>query len=792
MSDNSSQLPTVQSNLSSGLQAWEGAELSAPPASTSPLERALAAIRRYKFLVIGVVLLGAAAGVAATHLVTPQYEVRATVWIQSETPLETKTGPIRSAELLNSDAWVELLKSYRVTDSVVREMALYLEPENPQDSPLFTKFSLAEKFVPGPYRLTIDPNRKHWVLASKKFATSDSGAATDSVGRAFGFHWMVPASAFIGTSSRTVDFAVSIPREVAVALRDRLNTKLMPQSSFLQLSLQDPNRRLAAGVLNAWVTEFLSVAGELKKRNLVDVANILNGQLAYAEKSLHDAETALEDFRIHTITLPNEGGPVAAGVQDTRDPALKFFFEQRTEFDNVRNDRESLQKIVDDANKGAVRWESALLIPSVAQSPAAEALRGAFKQEYEAQAALANARLVYKDEYPLVKQMIASLSTLQTQTIPQLVKQILDQLAQREAQYDTRIASESRDLQAIPARTIEEGRLRRQVTVSEGLYTTLKSRYQEAQLAEASAVPDVSVLDSAIAPIAPTKNTKPAIILFAIAAGLGGGLGLALLLDRLDRRIQYPEQVTSDLGLPIAGAVPRLPKGGVDPKSPEQVYQLVEAFRSLRMSVMNSGSLPVSLAVSSPSPADGKSFISSNLAMSFAEGGFKTLLIDGDTRRGNLHDMFSLRRSPGLTDFLAGVADRESIVYSTPHQNLWMIPSGMRRRQSPEFLSSPMLKELIQTLKSEYDVVICDTPPFAAGIDAYAIATAAERLVVVLRIGKTLRRMAAAKMVLLDRLPIEVIGTVLNAVQLDGEFQYYGYVRGYDVEDEQETALLRP
>ena len=157
MSDNSSQLPTVQSNLSSGLQAWEGAELSAPPASTSPLERALAAIRRYKFLVIGVVLLGAAAGVAATHLVTPQYEVRATVWIQSETPLETKTGPIRSAELLNSDAWVELLKSYRVTDSVVREMALYLEPENPQDSPLFTKFSLAEKFVPGPYRLTIDP-----------------------------------------------------------------------------------------------------------------------------------------------------------------------------------------------------------------------------------------------------------------------------------------------------------------------------------------------------------------------------------------------------------------------------------------------------------------------------------------------------------------------------------------------------------------------------------------------------------------------------------------------------------
>src|SRR5205823_3324084 len=107
------------------------------------------------------------------------------------------------------------------------------------------------------------------------------------------------------------------PGVQAVALRDRLNTRLTPQSNFLWLTLQDRDAALAARTLNTWSKEFVSVASDLKKRNLVEFANILNGQLASAERSLHDAEAALEQFRVHTITLPTEGGPVAAGVQDT-------------------------------------------------------------------------------------------------------------------------------------------------------------------------------------------------------------------------------------------------------------------------------------------------------------------------------------------------------------------------------------------------------------------------------------------------------------------------------------------
>jgi Mrp family chromosome partitioning ATPase len=151
--------------------------------------------------------------------------------------------------------------------------------------------------------------------------------------------------------------------------------------------------------------------------------------------------------------------------------------------------------------------------------------------------------------------------------------------------------------------------------------------------------------------------------------------------------------------------------------------------------------------------------------------------------------MFGLARTDGLTDYLAGVAPRSSIVHQTGHARLSLIPSGARRRESPELLASFRLKQLLTELQSEYDVIVCDTPPFAAGIDGYAIASAADRLLVVLRVGQTDRRMAAAKLALLDRVPVNVVGAVLNSVEYNGEFQYYGYASSYHIDDEPSTAL---
>jgi polysaccharide biosynthesis transport protein len=762
-------------------QGWGGEATLAP--ARSPLERPLAAIRRYKWLLIAVVLMATIGGIVATRMVKPEYEVRATISIQSETPLQDKEGPIRSHELLNAEAWVELLKTYRISDEVVRKLSLYVKPKDDADSALFRGFSVADRFAPGKYSLDVAKGTSAWKLSIDDAAFAESGAAGDSVGRKAGFLWQPSPAILTRYAGKSVDFTVSTPRETSVELQKRLGANLPLNSSFLWLTLTDPNADLAERTLNTWVDEYVKVAGELKKKNLVEFSNILGGQLDFAQASLKDAESQLETFKVHTITMPTENTAIAAGVQVTQDPALKNYFDKKIEYDNLRGDREALEKVLASAATGATPYEAALLIPSVAQNPGAEQLRQSFTALYDQQAKLNTARQVYTDQYPAVKELATSVNNLKTRTIPQEATALLSQLRMREADYQGRIAGQSRDLESIPTRTIEEMRLKRNVDVAAELYTTLKSRYAEAKLAEASALPDVSVLDSAVAPLRPTKNTAPRIMTIAILGGLAAAIALALLLDNVDRRIRYPDQAEKDLGLAIAATVPRLPKGGIQSQSPEQVSQLVESFRTLRMSVVNaSGPSRIALAVSSPQPADGKSFISSNLAMSFADAGFRTLLVDGDTRRGTLHEMFGLPRTAGLTDFLAGDASESAIIHQTGHEKLSVIPSGNPRRRSPELLTSPMLTRLVTDLRSKFDVVIFDTPPLAAGIDGYAIAAATGSLLVVLRIGQTEKRMAAAKLLLVDRLPINVIGTVLNAAPTYGEYEYYGYVGGYGTE----------
>lgn len=775
------------------MQTWQEPRAALPALAASPIERPIAALRRYRWLILAVVALSVTLGFVVTRFVTPLFEVRASIMITSDSPLENRSGPIRSAGLLTSDDWTQLLKSYTITDAVVRKMSLYLQPNDANDRTLFEGFTLASTYLPGRYELNVNRTTDRWTMSAEPSGVVvDSGAVGDSVGRKLGFVWVPPMQLFNGSGTRAVKFTVVTPREVAVKLVARLGSQRKEQSNFLLLTLQDPDPQLAARIMNTWVREFVSVAAALKKRKLVEFGRTLEGQLQTAKRSLDSSEIQLSSFRVNTITQPSEGGPIAAGVQDTRDPVIKAYFDKKIEYDDIKHDVRQLQRLIA-SSSDSLPSEALLQIRSIASgAPAGDALRAAMTEYRTASANLAAARVGYTDEHPVVKDLVNQVVTLRRVRIPQYASDLLTSLRTRELDDSTRIAGASVNLQRIPQRTIEEERLRRVRDITSGLYTNLQNRYSEAQLAEASATPDVAVLDSAIAPLSPTNSTAPRIMMMAILAGLGLALGLAILLDRLDGRLRYPDQVEVDLGLTIAGTVPRIPKAGIGGSSVEQSYQLVESFRSLRMSVMHaSNGHSVSVAVSSPSPSEGKSLVAANLALSFADAGLRTALVDGDTRRGTLHEIFGLDSAPGLTEYLAGNAALDDVVRTTSQSSLSMIPCGLRRRRSPELLTSSRLPELVAALRAKHDVVIVDTPPLAAGMDAYALAAASGSLLVVLRVGQTTRRMAAEKLRMFERLPVDILGAVLNGINLEGQYAYYTYAAGYAADEDEVSTQIR-
>jgi polysaccharide biosynthesis transport protein len=227
-------------------------------------------------------------------------------------------------------------------------------------------------------------------------------------------------------------------------------------------------------------------------------------------------------------------------------------------------------------------------------------------------------------------------------------------------------------------------------------------------------------------------------------------------------------------------------------QSPEAVAQIVEAFRSIRMNVRyaSGNQRNVVFGITSPGPGDGKSLVASNLALSFAEGGWRTVLIDADTRRGQLNATFDTATSPGLVEYLEGTSLLAEVFYPTRHDNLTIIPCGTRHRRAPELLATPRMQQLVASLAAEFDVVIIDTPPLGAGTDAYAIGTACGQLAVVLRANRTNLKMAKAKLSVLGQLPVTMLGAILNEVHTDSAmYQYYSYDPDYVLAEETTPAL---
>lgn len=350
------------------------------------------------------------------------------------------------------------------------------------------------------------------------------------------------------------------------------------------------------------------------------------------------------------------------------------------------------------------------------------------------------------------------------------------------------IGSASQELEEIPPRAIEEARLTRRVQIAENLYTTLQGRYEEARLAAVSSIPDVRILDRAVVPQRPAgEDQRPLIILMALAGSLGLAILGAILRDRTDRRLRYPMQVTHEMGLPILGAVPHVEKknGRID----EDAVQALEAFREVRLSLAHAygAAGPLLVTITSPGAGDGKSFIASNLALGLAELGRRTLLIDGDIRRGDLHRLFDCPRKPGLTDYLLRNARRDEVIRPTAYPSLSVIGSGTRIQEGPELLGSAAMGQLLASIRSQYDVILIDSAPLGAGVDPFVLGTLTGNMLLVFRTGATDREMALAKLELLDRLPIRILGAVLNDVPRSGAYQryyHYSYLSGYEARDE--------
>jgi capsular exopolysaccharide synthesis family protein len=281
----------------------------------------------------------------------------------------------------------------------------------------------------------------------------------------------------------------------------------------------------------------------------------------------------------------------------------------------------------------------------------------------------------------------------------------------------------------------------------------------------------------------PESPNRAKLALFTLAVALAVSLGIPFALEYLDHTLSNLEQVESTFQLRGLGIVPKLPDDRTAAsvlidreKSSEN--NLIENFRVIRTNLISMGALskpPQVMMVTSSMPKEGKTIVSSNLAISFSQTGAKTLLMDTDLRRGRLHRLFGYRKSPGLSDVLLGNATLAEACRPTIYDNLTILSAGAHLDTGTELLGSKRFEDIMAEMRRTYDRIVVDTPPVLGLSDTSVMQPHVDGVLFVIWSGKTPIRNMKAAMEMLYTNGANFYGFVLNRLDLSSTTNYYQY-----------------
>lgn len=614
--------------------------------------------------------------------------------------------------------------------------------------------------------------------------TSDSTILLESNGLRIGFD----RERLLGFE--LTEFAF-IPTNIAInILLERLDTQLDRSQTILSISYKDKNPEYSALVVNTISDLFVQQLLDYKRMQTTSILTPLEEQLEAALKELDSAENEIKAFR--------KAYPLVF-LETDRQRMVTQYADLEGEIDVKRKNIEVIRQLIDKMQQGIEGEEKSFVIRDILSFLQAENLTGASSLIQQYDQLVGQKQKLIQENYPLEHPQVINANNK--------IREMEDQITQKAINYLNQIKGDINvtksnitvlydNLKNLPRNELRLAELERNRQIKERIVSTLMTRIDEAKINDAAIIPDAYIIDKAQPPITSSLLFLK-LRLYAIGPLIGMIIGMMffILLDVLDNSVKSAKDVEKKLRLPILATIPII--GNLkdvpedDPLAKKFDRKLItsdyspnlasESFRFLRtkLNIMNDRSHKAFVVVSL-NPGEGKSLAASNLAITFAQQKFPTLLIDCDLRRGVLHNSFAGKKSPGLTDLLMGdsdinVSSAKKIIQQTHIPNLSLLSSGKQIPNPSELLGSSRMENFYKKLKRPYKVMIFDTPPIEFIPDAFVLNTFIHSIILVVRYGKTnLNRMND---VISDfkTLKKDFLGVVVNASPLAHEKKYYSY-----------------
>ncbi|MBM4133664.1 MAG: hypothetical protein FJ245_07840 [Nitrospira sp.] len=544
-----------------------------------------------------------------------------------------------------------------------------------------------------------------------------------------------------------------------------------------------------------------------RNRQVIEARRFVEGQLKNLAASLHESEQALREFK-------EQEGQVF--VTEEAKQALE-------QYNKLEGEQERLSR---------VRKEVTAQLQSLKESKTVvqETQSRVYSDEVEALISKLNQRMSdltqerdlllinYTSEHALVRELDRRIVNVKGEMIRELEAKLRTFDERERALRESIVRYKERYL-SLPQAAIQLARLERDVMVNSNLYAALKSKHQEFMIKGAEQIEEVTIIEPAPLPTRPTNAPNLPLNAF-LGILMGGMVGLvaAFLKESFDTSIGTIEEVEAYLKVPVLGVIPRMNRKEIereiqmgfqekldretldlychlvalfDPQSP-----LAEGYRSLRTNIQFAGGMQGNrvLAFVSAGAQEGKSTSAVNLAIALAQDGKRVLLVDADLRKPTIHERLGLEQIPGLsevilgavsyleairtvTDLMLGKLGVEQVINAPGIDNLNILPSGKRPDNPAEFMNSPKLTELIDTVRKEYDIVIFDCPPILPVTDGVTLGSKVDGVVMVYQVGKVGRNALKRAKSLLENAHASLIGIVLSNVsaELTPDYEMYRY-----------------
>jgi succinoglycan biosynthesis transport protein ExoP len=540
-------------------------------------------------------------------------------------------------------------------------------------------------------------------------------------------------------------------------------------SHLVDISFLANDPQLAAKAVNSLAHGFIEWNLNRKLMATKEGRNFLKKQLDQAQIKLENSEEEFNSFakREGIISLDENMNLTSHQFSELIDALAKA--------ENERLSKESVQKQIQNGDTDS--------IPAVVNDPYLQGL----KTDYaKLDAEYSELTATFKSEYPKVKELKAKLDEMRrkmdeaTNAIVASIQSDYEVAKKKEDILRKRYEEQRALASQLNEKAIQYNILKREVDTNKSIYETILQRLKETEVSSGITASNVQVVDYASTPLFPYKPKILLNLVYALFVGLFGGVLISFLLEHLNNSVSSLEEIRDRMRFPVLGGIFNVNQKKELNIPLEKAFLLAprshfaESFRTIRVSLLLSapGNPPRTILITSSQPEEGKTTVSINLAVSFAQAGSRVLLMETDFRRPRLSNVFG-KNGVGLTSYLTGNATLADIIKEVDIPNLSIIPTGQLPVNPTELLGSGEMKKLLEIVSGEYDQIILDGPPVIGLADSLVISSIVDGTVIVARAGKTPRTALTGVVEKLWSFNARVLGVILNRLDTGRQSYYY-------------------